>query len=332
MDHPDDPHTNPQTPPAEPSPDHVPVLAREVFSVLTPATGDVLVDCTAGLGGHAAQLAAEIGSTGRVILIDRDQTNLARAHEHVAAATDAPVEAIHAPFSSAREVLKRLSFAADIVLADLGFASTQVDDADRGLSFRLDGPLDMRLDPTSGPTAAELVAEMDETDLAEVIYRLGEERLSRRIARKIVEVRESQPITTTQQLAEIVRSAVPPPRPSSRKGHGSGPRIHPATRTFQALRIAVNDELGELDRLLRWIGESAAAPGRPGGLQSGARVGIISFHSLEDRPVKQAFNRLADNGLATRLTRKPIEASAGERDDNPRSRSAKLRAIRITGD
>jgi 16S rRNA (cytosine1402-N4)-methyltransferase len=195
----------------------------------------------------------------------------------------------------------------DGLLADLGFCSDQLENAARGLSFQQEGPLDMRLDPTLGQTAAEMLNQLEEHELADIIYRYGEERHSRRIARRIVEARQVQRTETTNQLAELVRKCVPRDRNS---------RIDPATRTFQALRIAVNDELGSLERLLSQLGNVV----KPGG-----RVGIISFHSLEDRLVKQAFR---DANLWDVLTKKPVTASDEEVRENPRARSAKLRVAK----
>jgi 16S rRNA (cytosine1402-N4)-methyltransferase len=224
------------------------------------------------------------------------------------------IDLVHANFVSARSILDGLGVGTvDLLLADLGFASTQVDDAARGFSFSAEGPLDMRLDPLgAGGSAADLVNKMPERDLADLIYQYGEERLSRRIARKIVEVRRQSPITTTSELARIVRAAY--------GGSGRSQRIDPATRTFMALRIAVNAELEALDQLL------AAVPMLlgPGGVAV-----FISFHSLEDRRVKQAFVRLDQDGQAQRLTPKPLVADEAEVAANPRSRSAKLRALRM---
>ena len=213
-----------------------------------------------------------------------------------------PIVLIHANFDQLADVLRNLGIErVDGVLADLGFASDQMDERSRGLSFRDDGPLDMRLDPTGGSTAADLVNAMSEEALADVFYEFGEERKSRRVAKKIVERRTVKPFTTTADLAEIVRRCVP------RSGS-----IDPATRVFQALRIAVNDELGVLDRLLAMLPEIV----KPGG-----KAAIISFHSLEDRRVKQAFKLDAWKAL----TRKPVEAGDEEVSRNPRARSAKLR-------
>lgn len=327
-----------------PSLSHAPVLLDEVAALLDPAPGACIVDGTAGLGGHAAALAARAGAGARVVLIDLDAGNLARAKERVKA-TGAAVFAVHGNFAESPEHLARLGLRADVLLADLGFASTQVDDPARGLSFRADGPLDMRLDPSSpGMTAADLVASLPEGELARIIFEYGEDRYARRIARNVVAARDRSPITTTAALAAIVRSGVPAPR----RGHGR-PGIDAATRTFQALRIAVNDEIGSLERLLKQVGLEAqrlAGGTEAGGLEAGvlgegrrnagwlnpgARVGIIAFHSLEDRPVKQAFRALVDGGLATGLTRKPVTASEAEMAGNPRSRSAKLRVIEVGG-
>jgi len=195
----------------------------------------------------------------------------------------------------------------DGVLADLGFASDQVDEAERGLSFQQDGPLDMRLDPTSGESAADLIARENDFNLAKIFFEYGEERHSRRVARKIVETRKQSPIHTTKQLADLVRSCVP---------REKGRHFDPATRVFQGLRIAVNDELGSLERLLAQL---------PRIMKPGGRVGIISFHSLEDRRVKQAFQ---DRETWEPLTKKPVIAGEDEVRDNPRSRSAKLRVAR----
>jgi len=286
---------------------HVAVLSDKVLHLLDPQPGERWVDCTVGGGGHARLIAERIGPTGKLIGLDQDPTMLAKAQARLAGL---PVELVHANFDQLPEVLRNRGMdAVDGVLADLGFASDQVEAVDRGLSFRQDGPLDMRLDPTTGTTAADLVNTLSERALADLIYEFGEERQSRRVARAIVERRKAKPFATTSDLADVVRSCV-------RKSGA----IDPATRAFQALRIAVNDELGALDRLL------AALPRivKPGG-----RVGIISFHSLEDRRVKYAF-RAAE--MWTPLTKKPVEASDDEIARNPRSRSAKLRvALRCKG-
>jgi len=307
---------------------HIPVLADEVLEILAPAPRETLLDCTAGLGGHACAIAGRLGPGGTVVLVDLDPANLEHAQPRVRSAMapedpgSARVIPIHGNFLGAPDSLMERGIRADMVLADLGFASPQVDDPRRGISFRQSGPLDMRLDPSSPITACELVNTLPERDLAEILRRFGEERHARRIAQKVVEARAAAPISTTDQLADLVRSAIPRP---------SGP-IHPATRTFQALRIAVNDELGSLDALLSRIARGAASARSGGGwLNPGARIAVIAFHSLEDRPVKRAFASIASDGLGELITRKPLGAGEQEIGRNPRSRSAKLRALRISG-
>jgi 16S rRNA (cytosine1402-N4)-methyltransferase len=286
-------------------PVHASVLPVETLALLDPQPGETWVDCTVGGGGHTRFIAERVGTTGRVIGLDQDPTMLELARTRV---EELPVELVHANFDQLADVLTARGLTAvDGVFADLGFSSDQLAQATRGLSFREDGPLDMRLDPTSGATAADLVNRMSEAGLADVFWEYGEERHSRRVAKRIVERRASQPFATTADLASVVRSCVP------RSGN-----IDPATRVFQALRIAVNDELGALERLL------AALPKivKPGG-----RAGIISFHSLEDRRVKHAFRV----GEVWRLVnKKPVEAGDAETTRNPRARSAKLRvALRL---
>lgn len=316
---------------------HTPVLPAETLAALSPRPGETYLDCTAGLGGHAALIAPHIGPTGTIILNDLDASNLARAQQRLdslPAEHKPSVVTIHANFAEAPRRVVEMGLRADMVLADLGFASTQVDDAARGFSFMRDGPLDMRLDPSPGkPSAADLVNTLSEQELADILFEYAEERASRAISAKIVAVRKSGPIQTTSQLAELVRSVVRSPRPPGRG-------IDPATRTFQALRIAVNDEMGSLRALLdsitraasrlRAAADSNATPTTPNlWLTNASRIALISFHSLEDRPVKQAFADLMDRGLAKALGKKPTEATDDERANNPRSRSAKLRAIQI---
>jgi 16S rRNA (cytosine1402-N4)-methyltransferase len=297
-------------PPAAPGPRHVSVLPAEVLAGLDPQPGQVVVDATVGAGGHARLIAERVGPAGRVVGLDRDPTMLELARGRL---EGLPVTLVHAGFDELPHVLADLGIpAVDGVLADLGVCSDQLDAADRGLSFQQDGPLDMRLDPTGGETAADLLRWVSERDLADLIYQYGEERFSRRIARRIVEARQATPVTTTGQLAELVRRSVPRPR-------GRNP-IDPATRAFQALRIAVNDELGSLERLLAAL---------PKVLRVGGRAAVISFHSLEDRRVKQAFRQPPWEAL----TRKPVQAGDEEVARNPRARSAKLRvARRVDGD
>jgi len=302
----------------EPVPAHIPVLLREVLECLAPAAGETYLDCTVGLGGHAAAVAGCLGLAGVVALNDSDPGNLRAASARLAEGwPSVRVVAFHGNFADAPRRLGEMGLAADLVLADLGFSSNQVEDGARGLSFQRDGPLDMRLDPTSPATAADLVASTPEGELAKIIREFGEEPAAGRIARKLVEVRRTAPISTTGQLAEIVRSVI---------GRRPGP-TDPATRTFQALRIAVNDELGSLAALLASV--ERAAMGRAKWLKAGARVAVISFHSLEDRLVKKSFAGLVSGGFAVHAAKGPVTASEEEMAVNPRSRSAKLRAIRL---
>lgn len=303
-------------------PGHIPVMLEEVLSALDPRPGEVYVDATAGLGGHAAAVAGRLGRAGTVVLNDADPANLARSRERVAG-VGARVVAVRGNFADLPRRLVEMGLAADMLLADLGFASTQVDDAARGFSFRRDGPLDMRMDPESPVTAAEIVNTLPERELAELIREFGEERNARAIAAKLVAARAQQPILSTARLADVVRSAF--------GGRAYG--IDPATRTFQALRISVNDELGSLRSLLRSVAQAAeaVAGGRAACLTPGARIAVISFHSLEDRPVKRAFADMAAGGRATVLDRRPVRASGLEVAENARARSAKLRAVRVGG-
>jgi 16S rRNA (cytosine1402-N4)-methyltransferase len=311
---------------------HQPVLTEEVLSLLDLQPGEVVVDCTVGRGGHAVELARRIGPRGVLVVFDLDQDNLKFAAERLRGEAPARIAPIHASFARLAEVLARENLQADIVLADLGFSSSQMDDPARGFSFSVDAPLDMRLDRLQPRTAADLIAETSERELADMIFEYGEEPLARRIARKLALARTAQPIQSTAQLAQLVLEAYGSRARTS--------RIHPATRTFMALRIAVNDELGALRALLeqitRGIERLAATPNAPaqraresaGWLRPGARIGIISFHSLEDRLVKRAFADLAQRGLAERLTKRPITATDAEIAANPRARSAKFRALR----
>jgi 16S rRNA (cytosine1402-N4)-methyltransferase len=230
---------------------------------------------------------------------------------------------VHGNFDRIGSVLQSQGLRADVVLADLGFASTQMDDPTRGFAFQSEGPLDMRLDRSQGPTAADLLGRMRESELADLIYHLGEDPFARRIARAIVDRRDHGSLRTTQDLSQaVVRAYGARARQS---------RVHPATRTFMALRIAVNGELDSLNNFLSDLGKSASerAAGSASWLAAGARVAILSFHSLEDRSTKRAFADWERQGWATRITRKPVVANETEQRDNPRSRSAKLRAARI---
>ncbi len=290
------------TPPSGGEPHHVSVLPDEVLALLDPQPGQVFVDATVGAGGHARLVAERLGPAGRLIGLDRDAAMLALAAPRL---EGLPTTLVHAGFDELPEVLGRIGVeAVDGVLADLGVCSDQLDAAERGFSFGQPAPLDMRLDPTAGESAADLLRRLSERDLADLIWQYGEERLSRRIARRIVETRRLAPLKTTDQLAELVRRCVPRP---PRKGGRRRPPIDPATRVFQALRIAVNDELGALDRLLAAL---------PDCLRPGGRAALISFHSLEDRRVKLAFR---DRTRWQELTRKPIQAGDEEVARNPRA-------------
>jgi 16S rRNA (cytosine1402-N4)-methyltransferase len=290
-------------------PDHVPVMRAEVLDALAPRRHGLFVDCTVGLGGHAAGV-LEAGAS-RLIGIDRDLEALAIARVRLEPWAG-QIELVHADYRDLAGVLDaRGVAAADGILADLGVSSLQFDGEGRGFSFQRDEPLDMRMDRSGGETAADVIAELGEEELANLIYGFGEERYSRRIARAIVEARREARVATTGQLASIVKKAVP------RKGYSP---IHPATRTFQALRIRVNGELEGLDRFV----DQACRRLAPGG-----RLVVIAFHSLEDRVIKHTLRALAaDEGRSLRLlARKAAQATDVEVAGNPRARSAKLRAI-----
>lgn len=284
---------------------HIPVLLDDVLTGLAPQPGNTVLDGTLGRGGHAAALAARIGAKGHLVACDRDPAAL-EGSRALLEASGTPCTLIHSPFSCVFDQLSP-EWRFDAVLLDLGVSSPQLDTPDRGFSFMQNGPLDMRMDPTCGPSAREYVAQLSETELADVIYRYGEERFSRKIAKSITERRRKAPINTTEDLATLVRQTI--------MGHSP---IDKATRTFQALRILVNDELGELERFLDKI---------PSVMRPGGRLGIISFHSLEDRIVKLRFRDWKQDKIGHVLTKKPIIASEQESWRNARARSAKLRII-----
>lgn len=281
---------------------HVPVLVDEVLQWLEPQPGEIIVDGTVGGGGHARMLAERVLPGGRLVGLDRDRAALATAEQQL---RGLPVQLHHANFCDLPDVLKELGIErVDKVLLDLGVSSDQLADRERGFSFDSDGPLDMRMDTSQGEPAWKLLERLSADELADLIYRFGEERYSRRIARRIVQRRQQQPIRTAAELAQIVRACVPP----GRRRH-----FDPATRTFQALRIAVNAELESLRLALERV---------PACLRPGGRLAVISFHSLEDRLVKHAFR--SDPRLRP-LTKKPVRPSEQEKLRNPRSRSARLR-------
>jgi 16S rRNA (cytosine1402-N4)-methyltransferase len=300
---------------------HVPVLLKEAIDFLAVRRGGTYIDATVGLGGHSYEIAKRLGAPGHLIGLDKDPEALGIAGSRLRASgfrsqgpeaesrepeADWPeITLLHRSFAEIAKGQKPASV--DGILADIGVSSLQLDDTARGFSFQAEGPLDMRMDPTSERTAEQVVNHLDERQLADVIYEFGEERRSRRIARAIC---RSRPIRNTAHLAEVISAAARPMNQAERK-------IHPATRTFQALRIFVNRELDDLKALL------AAAPRI---LKPGGRVVVISFHSLEDRIVKDAFREGAQEGYFSVLTKKPVMATEEESDRNPRARSAKLRA------
>ena len=291
---------------------HVPVLLHEVLELMQVQPSGIYIDATFGRGGHSRAMLERLGSAGRLLVFDRDPQAIVCAHE--LASEDARVTVMHAAFSliascGAREV--------DGIVFDLGMSSPQVDDASRGFSFRQDGPLDMRMDPRTSPSAAQWLASASERDIADVLFQYGDERRSRLIAKRVVEARQRAPLTTTLELAKLVHSCFP---------HHGG-RIDNATRTFQALRIFINDELGEIERAL------AVALGL---VKRGGRILVIAFHSLEDRFVKRRFRQLdteareAHDATEPRfrlVARKSVQAGELELAANPRARSARLRAV-----
>jgi 16S rRNA (cytosine1402-N4)-methyltransferase len=285
---------------------HVPVLLKEAIDFLAIKRGGTYIDATVGLGGHSFEIAKRLGAPGHLIGLDKDPAALGIAGAKLQGDADWPlITLLHRSFAELANDQRPTTV--DGILADIGVSSLQLNDAARGFSFQAEGPLDMRMNPQAERTAEQVVNQVDEVTLANLIYEFGEERRSRRIARAIV---RSRPIRTTAQLADVISVAARPMNQAER-------RIHPATRTFQALRIFVNDELKELQALLN------AAPQL---LKPGGRLVVISFHSLEDRIVKDSLRDGVKQGYYESLTKKPVTASEEEIDRNPRSRSAKLRA------
>jgi 16S rRNA (cytosine1402-N4)-methyltransferase len=288
------------------SPNHVPVLLKEAIDFLAVRRGGTYIDATVGLGGHSYEIAKRLGAPGHLIGLDKDPAALAIARERLTPQADWPeITLLQRSFAEIAKGHKPATV--DGILADIGVSSLQLDDAARGFSFQADGPLDMRMDPQGERSAEQVVNHLDERQLADVIYEFGEERRSRRIARAIC---RSRPIRSTAHLADVISAAARPMNQAER-------RIHPATKTFQALRIFVNRELDDLQALLQ------AAPRI---LKPGGRVVVISFHSLEDRIVKDAFREGGREGYFSVLTKKPVTATELESDRNPRARSAKMRA------
>lgn len=293
---------------------HVPVMPAEVLQYLQPRPGGVYVDFTVGAGGHSRLIAEAIAPGGRLIGFDWDPHALELAAPRLQV-PGVQVDLVHSGFAHAREQLSRLGLdRVDGLMADLGVSSMQLDQPERGFSFSAEGPLDMRMDPTQELTAEQVVNQMSERELADLIFQFGEERRSRSIARAIV---SSRPLRTTAQLAGLIAAVN---RPIS--GGRGKPRIHPATRTFQALRIFVNSELEQLTGWLEHVPEM---------LKPDGRAVVISFHSLEDRPVKESFRNLARQGVYELLTPHVIWAGEEELRHNPRARSARIRAVRRIG-
>ena len=306
-------------PRSTPEGEHRPVLLAEVMAVLEPRPGDVVIDCTLGGAGHAVELLRQIGPTGRLFGFDLDPANLEPARARFLE-VGANFTLHHSNFAGLANVLAAENLRADVLLADLGMSSMQVDDVQRGFSFSRDGPLDMRMDPTRGRTAAELLNSLPQSELATAFRELGDEPEADKIAAAIVERRAKQPLSGTRELAELIQRAAPvqivrgPGQPTPRQQ-----QIRPAARVFQALRILVNRELANLDHLLRIL---------PDVLAPGGRAAIISFHSGEDRRVKAAFRDGLRAGIYTAVSDEPLRAGFAERQANPRSRSAKLRWAR----
>ncbi|MGN6370221.1 MAG: 16S rRNA (cytosine(1402)-N(4))-methyltransferase RsmH [Phycisphaerae bacterium] len=292
---------------------HEPVMVGEVLTYLDVRPGEVVMDCTAGRGGHALEIAKRLSPGGTLIALDVDPENLLYARKRIEGAGIAGVKVrtFHANFAEAGDVLEELELeGVDGLLADFGVSTNQLMESSHGLSFNAEAPLDMRLDPRIKSRASDLLKEWDEKRIAEVLREYAQERFAWKIARKIVQTRNTEPILTTGQLARLVRSVVP---------HKYG-QIDPATRTFQALRMAVNEELESLEDLLEAVPDMMAANGR---------AVFISFHSGEDRLVKQATRQWEESGWCEVLTKKPVEASESETAVNPRARSAKVRAVRF---
>ena len=314
---------------------HVPVLLNQVISLLAPRPGGRYVDATAGAGGHLEAILTESAPDGQCLGLDRDESALELCRSRLSR-FESRVKFVRDDFRNLGQVLDRIGWGApqtlDGLLLDIGVSSMHLDQPSRGFSFRTSGPLDMRMDQTQGPTASDLVNDLDERSLAGLIDGLGEERFARRVARAIVDRRSYRAFEETTDLADCIANAIPRQR---RQSPGGTPTIHPATRTFQALRIAVN---GELDALGSVIPQALRAV-RPGG-----RIAIISFHSLEDRIVKLAFSRAAGRcecpprlpvcicgatASVRVLTPKPLVATEDETNQNPRSRSARLRVVEV---
>ena len=287
---------------------HVPVLLEEVIQGMSPSPGEHLLDLTLGRAGHSVEILRRTAPGGRLVGVDRDPVALEESATRLPAERVLLIQGDFGHLPRLREQVGHDTW--DLVLADLGVSSPQIDDGERGFSFRFDGPLDMRMDPTEGETAAEYLARIEETELARIIHDYGEDRHSRRIAAAIIRERKIQPIETTLVLARLIEANTP---------KSSDHHLHPATRTFQALRIEINRELSALQHLLDRTGSL---------LSPGGRIAILSYHSLEDRKVKQSFKDLVREGDHELVTVKPVRPGEEEISRNPRSRSARLRILR----
>lgn len=288
---------------------HDPVMLREILDLLPLQEGATVVDGTLGLAGHASEMIAKVGASGRFLGLDWDQSMLAIAKERIGS-VGTKIELVHSDYRGLADEMGKLGWEADGILLDLGLNSAQIEDSERGIAFKENGPLEMRMDRSKGEPASSMLNRMSLDQIEKILWEFGDEKWARAIARKIVERRKDRPLRTTEDLVECVLAAIPV--------RARDKRIHPATRTFQAVRIAVNEELEGLDEAIAEIGRCL----KPGGV-----LAVLSYHSGEDRAAKHAMRELADEGFEE-LYKKPAQPSAEEIARNPRSRSAKLRAIR----
>jgi 16S rRNA (cytosine1402-N4)-methyltransferase len=289
---------------------HVPVMLQEVLDFLKLAPGQIIVDATLGTGGHSVEILKRITPNGKLIGIDRDESSLAICRQRLGDFKDS-IEFVHANFSDLDQVMVNLGIEKiDGIVFDLGISSYQLHDAQRGFSFQEEGPLDMRLDKSSNICAYDLVNQLDENEISQILWNFGQERWHNRIAHLLVQERRNEPIATTKQLANLVMRAIP------YRYRKSYYRIHPATRTFQAVRIAVNRELDILENAIKKAVDI---------LRKQARICVISFHSLEDRVIKHTFRALKADGLIDIITAKPLTPGSSEIEVNPSSRSSKFR-------
>jgi 16S rRNA (cytosine1402-N4)-methyltransferase len=292
-------------------PIHKPVMVDEVLKDLDLKPGDVVVDGTLGLAGHAQRFVEAIGTDGTLVGFDWDETMLEQAGARLREHTGTRLHLAHKDFRSIPAVLQDLCLRPDAIFLDLGLNSAQIEDPQRGIAFKSVGPLDMRMDRSSGEPASALLNRLSPNEIERILWELGNERWAKAIARRVVEQRKTRPLTTTNDLVEAVLAAVP--------AGARDKRIHPATRTFQAVRIAVNRELEELESAVVEAAET---------LRTGGRIVVLSYHSGEDRQIKAAFRGLGASGRFQELHKKPLQPSSGETAANPRSRSAKLRALK----